>query len=75
MQQLKIGRALTDRYRTYAAVTNQSFDAVLQHALDDWMDTIGEGHIELITGCAMDSEAQRLGLPVEPCAPSTILLH
>jgi hypothetical protein len=34
----------------YAKITNQSFASVIRHALEDWMDTCGEGDIEVITG-------------------------
>jgi hypothetical protein len=75
MQGIKLGRELRNRYQDYADVTGQSFDAVLQHALDDWMSVIGEGEIELITGCAIDTDAVRMGVPVVPCIVPTVAVH
>ena len=60
---ITIDRALAERFKPYAAITNQSVTDAIQEALDDWMNTIGEGRIELITGIPMDTEAERLNLP------------
>lgn len=58
---IQLGRELTERFERYAAITNQLVADVIRIALADWMDTVGEGDIEVITGVPMDSEA--------PCVP------
>jgi hypothetical protein len=61
---MQLNRELTQRYELYAAVTNQNLNDAIQSALSDWMDTCGEGAIEVLTGCVIDSQAERLGLPI-----------
>jgi hypothetical protein len=55
---IQLGRELTERFERYAGVTNQTVADAIRIALADWMDTIGEGDIEVITGVPMDAEAQ-----------------
>jgi hypothetical protein len=55
---IQVGRELTQRYELYAKIKNMSVTDVIQNALSDWMDTVGEGDIEVITGVPMDAEAQ-----------------
>jgi hypothetical protein len=79
MQEIKVnlvlGGDLLERYNRYAQLTDQTIKGALKEALQDWMDTIGEGTIEVITGVPMDSEAVRLGLPVVPCALPAVAVH
>lgn len=70
---IQLGRELTERYERYADVVNQTLTDVIQEALTDWMDTCGEGHIELITGIPMDSEAERMSLPSQSPTPVALL--
>ena len=72
---ITITGALAERYRTHADITKQSASASAKQALQDWMDTCGEGDIEVITGCAIDSQAERMGLPVAPCAPCAVIVN
>lgn len=66
---------LLERYDRYAQITNKTVQQAAKEALEDWMDTVGEGDIEMLTGVPIDSQAERLGLPITPCVPSTTLLH
>jgi hypothetical protein len=72
---IQLGRELTQRYELYAAITNQNLNEAIQSALSDWMDTIGEGTVEVLTGCVIDSQAERLGLPVAERSASMPLLN
>lgn len=75
MQRLTVSGDLIERYNRYAQLTDQPIKEALKEALEDWMDTIGEGTIEVLTGVPIDSHAERLGLPVVPCVPRAALLH
>jgi hypothetical protein len=66
---------LLERYNRYALLTNKTLKEALNEALDDWMNTCGEGEIEVITGCAIDTDAVRLRLPVVPCVLPTVAVH
>lgn len=71
---------LLERFNMYAEITNKTVKEAAKEALEDWMDTVGEGRVELITGVAIDSEAERMGLPVKAapsgsCVPCVSLLH
>jgi len=48
------------RIKLYADLTNVSVQQATEEVLSDWMDTIGEGRMELITGQPMDSQAARM---------------
>ncbi len=73
IMKIQIGRTLTERYELYAKITNKNVNDAIKHALDDWMNTCGEGHIEIITGVPMDTEAERMGLHVETCATTPLV--
>jgi hypothetical protein len=79
MQAIKVNFVLSgellERYNRYAQLTDQSIKEAAKEALEDWMDTVGEGDIEVNTGCIIDSEAERMGLPVAACVPNATLLN
>jgi hypothetical protein len=75
MQRLTVSGDLIERYNRYAQLTNKTVKEALNEALDDWMNICGEGEIEVITGCAVDTDAVRLGLPVVPCVLPTVAVH
>lgn len=72
---IQLGRELTERYKLYAAVTNQNLNDAIQSALSDWMDTCGEGDIETITGVPMDTEGQCIPFPVAQHPASMPLIN
>jgi hypothetical protein len=72
---IELGRELNERYTLYAKITNQSVASVIRHALEDWMDTCGEGDIEVITGVPRDSEAHCIPLPVAEHSAALRLLN
>ena len=57
---VRITAETLQRIKLYADLTNVSVQQATEEALVDWMDTIGEGRLELITGQPMDSEAERM---------------
>jgi predicted transcriptional regulator len=77
MVRIKLSDDLLERYNRYAQLTDQTVKEALNEALDDWMNTVGEGDMELTTGIAIDTDAVRMGLPVVPmpCVPRTLQLH
>jgi hypothetical protein len=60
IMKIQLGSELTQRYELYATITNRSVTDAIQHALDDWMNVVGEGEIEVITRVPMDTEADRI---------------
>jgi hypothetical protein len=64
---IQLGLELTQRYELYAKIKNMSVTDVIRNALSDWMDTVGEGDIEVITGVPMDTDAQ--------CMPFLVAEH
>jgi hypothetical protein len=68
---------LLERYNRYAQLTDQTIKEAAKEALEDWMDVVGEGAVEKITGVPMDSEAVRMGLPVVPmpCVLPSVEVH
>jgi hypothetical protein len=67
IMKIRLGRELTQRYELYAKLTNRNITDAIQSALSDWMDTCGEGDIEVITGVPMDEE--------EKCLPFLVSQH
>jgi hypothetical protein len=47
---------LLERYDRYAQITNKTIKEAAKEALEDWMDTVGEGDIEVITGVQMNPD-------------------
>jgi hypothetical protein len=47
---VSIGGELLQRYETYSQITGKTVPQAAREALEDWMDTVGEGDIEVITG-------------------------
>lgn len=47
---------LLERYNRYAQLTDKTVKEAAKEALEDWMDTVGEGDIEVITGQQMSPE-------------------
>jgi len=43
------------RIKLYADLTNVSVQQATEEVLSDWLDTIGEGRMELITGQPMEA--------------------
>lgn len=72
---IQLGRELTQRYELYAKLTNKRVTDVIQSALGDWMDTCGEGEIEIIAGVPMDADAQCIPFPVAERSASMRLLN
>jgi hypothetical protein len=70
---MQLSRELSRRYELYAKLMNKNVNDVIQNALADWMDTCGEGDIEVITGVVIDSQAQRMGLAVEHSASMALV--
>jgi hypothetical protein len=72
---IQLGRELTQRFELYAKLNNVRVADAIQSALNDWMDTCGEGDIEVITGVPMDTEAQRIPFLVAVHSASMPLLN
>jgi len=72
---IQLRRELTERYELYAKLTNRNVNDVIQSALSDWMDTCGDGDIEVITGVPMDTEAQHFPFLVAEHSASMPLLN
>ena len=71
---IQLGRELTERFTLYAKLRNINVSDVIQMALADWMDTVGEGDIEVITGVPLDSEAPCMSMLLpEQSAPMRLL--
>jgi hypothetical protein len=64
---IRLSRELSRRYELYAKIRNHNFNDVIQSALGDWMDTVGAGDIEVITGVQIDEE--------EKCLPFLVSQH
>jgi hypothetical protein len=72
---IQLGRKLTQRYELYAQITNKSVKDVIEHALGDWMDVVGEDDIEVITGVPMDEEVKCLPFLVSQHSASMALVN
>ena len=46
---IELNEELAAKYKLYAALAHSEIKPALQHALHDWMDTIGEGDIEAMS--------------------------
>jgi len=57
---VRISAQTFERIKLYADLTNVSVRQATEEVLSDWMDTIGEGRMELLTGQPMDSQAARM---------------
>jgi len=57
---MQLSQELTQRYELYAKIKNLSVTDAIQIALCDWMDTVGEGDIEIITGMSLDSDEEHV---------------
>jgi len=57
---VRISAQTFERIKLYADLTNVSVRQATEEVLSDWMDTIGEGRMELLTGQPMYSEAERM---------------
>jgi hypothetical protein len=57
---IQLSRELSRRYELYAQIRNLSVTDVIQSALGDWMDTCGEGDIEVITGVRFDEDEKHI---------------
>lgn len=64
MMKIQLGRELTERLERYAGVTDQNVADVIRLALADWMDTVGEGDIEVITGVPMPMDSDAMCVPI-----------
>jgi hypothetical protein len=72
---IQLSRKLTERYELYAKLTNRNVTDAIQSALADWMDTCGDGDIEVITGVPMDTESKCIPFPVAGHSASALFVN